>query len=147
MPERLQQVEGKFLVLFVEREQRVFLSSVSFASVGQKKDEVVLDVNYKGIASVNFRHVLINKKYQQKIVIELNDMSLEIIETFYCLGDTIGARGGAPDSVITTLRSRGSKFRDLVPLLARQVALWSKRQIIFSVCTQHYAIQKLDLAS
>ena len=50
--------------------------------------------------------------------IELNGQSDEIVEKVYYLGDTIGARAGTFDSVITRNRNGLSKFRDLVPLLA-----------------------------
>ena len=42
--------------------------------------------------------------------IELNDHSLEIVETFFYLGDSVGARGGAFDSTITIIRSGWCKL-------------------------------------
>ena len=80
--------------------------------------------------------------YQQEVlvkdrpVIESNGMPLEIIEKYF-LGDGIGARVSAFNSVITRIKSGGSKFRDLVPLLVSKGCLpfWSKRQIIFCMCT------------
>ena len=50
--------------------------------------------------------------------IELIDQSLETVEKFCYLGDTIGAREGGFDSVITRIRSGWCNFRDLVPFLA-----------------------------
>ena len=41
-----------------------------------------------------------------------------MLEKFCCLGDTIGAIGGAGDSVMTRIRTGWSKFRDLMPMLA-----------------------------
>ena len=46
---------------------------------------------------------------------ELNSQSLEIVEKFCDLGDTIGARGNAVGSVITRIRS-GCKKRIRVSL-------------------------------
>ena len=48
--------------------------------------------------------------------IKLNDQSLEIVEKFCYLGDTVGARRGQYDSIITRIKSEWCKFRDLVPL-------------------------------
>ena len=72
--------------------------------------------------------------YSRKIAedcpcIQLNGHSLEIFETFYHLGDTIGARGGAVGSVITRIRSAWSMFKDLVSLLS------SRGLPLYSVCT------------
>ena len=39
------------------------------------------------------------------------------MERFCFPGDTIGARGDAVDSIMTRVRNRWSKFRDLVLLL------------------------------
>ena len=49
--------------------------------------------------------------------IELNDQSIETVEKFCYLGDTVGAREGGFASVITRIRSGWCNFRDLVPFL------------------------------
>ena len=51
---------------------------------------------------------------------ELNGQSLEIVEKFYYLGDTMRARGGTFDSDITRTRSGLCKLKDLVLLLSRR---------------------------
>ena len=43
---------------------------------------------------------------------------LEIVENLYCLGDTVGAREGTCDSVVSRTISGWCKFRDLKPALA-----------------------------
>ena len=52
--------------------------------------------------------------------IELNAQSLEMVETFCYLCDTIGARRGAFDSAKTKIKSGWCGFRDLVPLLSKR---------------------------
>ena len=48
---------------------------------------------------------------------ELDGQSLEIMENFCYFGDTVRARKSVLYSVITRIRSRWCKFRDLVPLI------------------------------
>ena len=43
------------------------------------------------------------------------------MEKFFYLGETVVAKRGAVDSVITNIRSGRSKFRYLVPLFASRV--------------------------
>ena len=50
--------------------------------------------------------------------IELKCQSLEIVKKLCYLGNKNGARAGAFDSGVTSIRSGWCKFRDLVPLLA-----------------------------
>ena len=47
--------------------------------------------------------------------IELNGRSLEIVEKFFCLSDTIEAREVAIDNGITRIRSGWCRLRDLMP--------------------------------
>ena len=49
--------------------------------------------------------------------------SLETVEKFCCLGNTIGTIGDAVDSVMIRIRNRWNKFRDLEPLLVHY-AIW-----------------------
>lgn len=46
--------------------------------------------------------------------VESNGQSLEIVNRFDVLMAPVGARGSAVDRVITKIKSRWSKFRDLV---------------------------------
>ena len=67
--------------------------------------------------------------------IGLHDQSLETVEKFCYFGDTTGARWCATDSVITRIRKRRSKFRDLVPLLTARRRLHLKaKDRLFSAC-------------
>ena len=49
--------------------------------------------------------------------ITLGGHTLEVVDTFCCLGDTIGAGGGCKHSAIARARSAWGKFRELLPLL------------------------------
>ena len=60
--------EEGFFVIFKDRVQAVIPASASFAGVGLTGNVVVLDINWKGIASLNVWHVQISKQTQQKIV-------------------------------------------------------------------------------
>ena len=58
------------------------------------------------------------------------------MEKFCCLGDIIGARGGAFDSVITSISSGWFKFKDLVSMLAsRGLSLGAKGRL-YSACVR-----------
>ena len=59
---------------------------------------------------------------------------LEIVEKFYCLGDTIRARRGTSDIVITRIKSGWCKFRDLKPLLASRNFLLGAKCKLSSAC-------------
>ena len=48
--------------------------------------------------------------------VELNNQSHEVVEKFYYLGGTIGARWGAIDSVITRIRGGWNKFGACLPV-------------------------------
>ena len=64
--------------------------------------------------------------------IKLNCQYLEIGEKFCYLGDTIGAREGTVDCVITRIRNGWSNFRDLVPLIpSRCLPLGAKGRLYF----------------
>ena len=56
--------------------------------------------------------------------IESNSPSLEIVEIYCYLGDTIGVKYGAADSVITRTRSGWTKFRDLMSSLTSRDSPW-----------------------
>ena len=64
------------------------------------------------------------------------------METFCYLGDTVGAGGGAVDSVIGWIRNGQSNFRDLVPFLSsRGLPLGAKvKGRLFPMCTKLYGI-------
>ena len=47
--------------------------------------------------------------------IKLIGQSFKIVEELFYLGDTIGATESTYGSVIARIRSRSSKFRDIVP--------------------------------
>ena len=61
---------------------------------------------------------LANRQVEDCPNIELNGQSLEIVETFCYIGDTMGATGGPADTDVTGIRSGWSKSRDLKYLLA-----------------------------
>ena len=62
-----------------------------------------------------------------------NGQFLEIVEKFCYSGETIGAREGAVDSVMTKIRRGWSKFSDSVPLLAtRGLPLEAKGRLYFA---------------
>ena len=56
------------------------------------------------------------------------------MEKFYCLGGTIGTRGGEFNSVTTRARREWCKFRDLEPLLASKVFPIGTKGKLDSVC-------------
>ena len=59
---------------------------------------------------------------------------LKLSKTFFYLGETIGAKGGVVDGVVTNIRSRRSKFRDLVPLLASRILPLGAKGKLYSTC-------------
>ena len=70
-----------------------------------------------------------NKYQPQKIQLQWK-LYFVYFEKFCYLGDTIGARGGAEDSVTTRVRSGWNKFRELLPLLAsRSLPLLTKGKV------------------
>ena len=53
---------------------------------------------------------------------------------FCYLGNLIGARRGQLTVFLTSIRSGGSKFRDLVPLLATRGLLLAAKGRLYSAC-------------
>ena len=67
---------------------------------------------------------------EESLVVNCDGQSLDIVEKFCYLGDTIGARGGVEDSVTARIKSGLNKFRELLPLLAsRGLPLISKGKV------------------
>ena len=66
--------------------------------------------------------------------IEFNGQSLEIVEKFCYLGDTIRARGDAIDMVLAKTRNGWIKFRDLLPLLATRGLPLGAKCRLYSGC-------------
>ena len=67
------------------------------------------------------------------------------MEKLCYLGDTIGARGGAFDSVNMRIRSRWCKLRDLVPLLARRGLSLEAKGRLYSACVRSVIYMKVRL--
>ena len=80
-----------------------------------------------------------NRHAENCLGIELNGQSLEIVEKFCYVSDTLRATEGAFDIIITRIRSGWCKFRYLVPLLdSRGLPLGAKGSI-------HYAVHSVAL--
>ena len=132
------QKKATFFVLFVERLQAVIPFPPSFCNCWLHKrhsgirGELKEDNTFKCRACVNQQIDIA----QDCPNIKLNSQSLEVVKK-RCLGDPVGARGGADGSVITKGKSGWSIFRDLVLLLAcRGLHLGVKKQIISHIYTQ-----------
>ena len=48
----------------------------------------------------------------EEVTVNCGGRPLEVVDKFCYLGDTIGARGGAEDSITARIRSGWNKFRD-----------------------------------
>ena len=72
----------------------------------------------------------------EEIVVECGDQILEVVDRFCYLGDTIGSRGGACDSVTARIRSGWNKFRELVPLLASKGLSLAAKGRLFQACVR-----------
>ena len=66
--------------------------------------------------------------------ITLGGHTLEVVDTFCYLGDTVSAGGGCKHGTIARARSAWGKFRELLPLLTNRYINFKTRKKIFNVC-------------
>ena len=59
-------------------------------------------------------------------------LTLDVVDSFCYLGDTIGAGGGCDLSVITRIRTAWGKFRELLPILTSRALSYITRGQIYS---------------
>ena len=74
--------------------------------------------------------------HEEEVSVNSNGQTLEVVEKFCYLGDTIGARGGAEDSITGRIRSGWSKFRELVPLLASKGLSLASKGRLYQACVR-----------
>ena len=63
----------------------------------------------------------------------MQDKKLDVVDSFFYFGDTIGAGGGCDLSVITRIRSAWGKFRELLPILTSHALSYITRGHIYSM--------------
>ena len=68
--------------------------------------------------------------------ITLGGHTLEVVDTFCYLGDTVSAGGGCKHGTIARARSAWGKFRELLPLLTNRYINIKTRGKIFNVCVR-----------
>ena len=73
---------------------------------------------------------------QEQIQVTCDGHQLEVLDKFCYLGDTIGARGGAEDSVTTRIRSAWGKFRELLPVLTGKSFPLLTKGKIYQACVR-----------
>ena len=86
--------------------------------------------------------------------ITLGGHTLEVVDTFCYLGDTVSVGGGCKHGTIARTRSAWGKFRELLPLLTNRYINIKTRGKIFNVCgrsvllygSECWAMRKLDKA-
>ena len=86
--------------------------------------------------------------------ITLGGHTLDVVDTFCYLGDTISAGGGCKHGAIARARSAWEKFRELLPLLTNRYINTMTRGKIFNVCvrsvllygSEFWAMRKEDKA-
>ena len=66
----------------------------------------------------------------------LDGVNLETVDTFCYLGDTIGAGGGAKDSISTRTRCGYQKFRDLLQVLKHRSFSLRKKGELYGSCVR-----------
>ena len=66
----------------------------------------------------------------------LDGETLETVDTFCYLGDTISAGGGAGESVVTRIRCGWGKFRELLPVLTSKRFSLCKRGGLYGACVR-----------
>lgn len=98
--------EKRIFLLFSKRLKAELLSFASFIGVWCIRNKVISEVNRKRMASLNVRHVKINKQKWQRSVQEHNEITnvLNLSKNFEKIEATAG-RGGV-NSVIAMIRSR-----------------------------------------
>ena len=98
--------EKRIFLLFSKRLKAELLSFASFIGVWCIRNKVISEVNRKRMASLNVRHVKINKQKWQRSVQEHNEITnvLNLSKYFEKIEATVG-RGGV-NSVIAMIRSR-----------------------------------------
>ena len=77
-----------------------------------------------------------------------NGQTLEVVEKFCYLGDTISTRGGEEDSITGRIRSGWSKFRESVPLSESKWLSLASKGRLYQVCVRSvmlYASEKWPL--
>ena len=72
----------------------------------------------------------------EEVTVNCGGRPLEVVDKFCYLGDTIGARGGAEDSITARIRSGWNKFRDLVPLLASKGLSLAAKGRLYQACVR-----------
>ena len=98
--------EKRIFLLFSKRLKAELLCFASFIGVWCIRNKVISEVNRKRMASLNVRHVKINKQKWQRSVQEHNEITnvLNLSKNFEKIEATAG-RGGV-NSVIAMIRSR-----------------------------------------
>ena len=66
----------------------------------------------------------------------LDGETLETVDTFCYLEDTISAGGGAGESVVTRIRCGWGKFTELLPVLTSKKFSLCKRGRLYGACVQ-----------
>ena len=66
----------------------------------------------------------------------VGEESVEIVDNFCYLGDSICAGGGCSRAVTTRVRCAWGKFRQLLPLLVSKSISWHRKGQLFSACVR-----------
>ena len=72
----------------------------------------------------------------ENIEVICDNQKIDVVDKFWYLGDTIGARGGAEDSVTARIRSAWNKFRELIPLLTGKSFPLLTKGKVFQACVR-----------
>ena len=66
----------------------------------------------------------------------VGEESLEVVDSFCYLGDTVCAGGGCSRAITTRARCAWGKFRELLPLLVSASVSWFRKGQLFSACVR-----------
>ena len=69
-----------------------------------------------------------------------NGQSVEHVDKFCCLGDTIVARGGVEEASRARVRCAWAKFRELAPILTSRGASFNVKGKVYKACVQRVLI-------
>ena len=72
----------------------------------------------------------------ENVVVNCGGQKIDVVEKFCYLGDTIGARGGAEESVTARIQSAWNKFRELLPLLTSKSFPLLTKGRVYQACVR-----------
>ena len=76
----------------------------------------IVDFKCKKCLATNLGDTRGEERVKGKEFILENEGSLECVDSFCYLGDTLGAEGGAEDAAKTRVRCLWSKYNELIPI-------------------------------